>query len=222
MVHQLFSNIASRYDLANRILSGGLDLLWRRAVVRAVACRRPVAVLDLAAGSGDLSLALQTALPASEVVAADFCAPMLEQARIKGVRNRVVADALDLPFPAARFDVVTVSFGLRNMESWETALREMHRVLRPGGMVFILDFSLPIPAVRPFYRWYLHAVLPRLAGWVTGEPEAYEYLGDSIESFPSGTAMLARLENAGFSDAKSRPLSLGIATLYQASRGVVA
>jgi len=215
-VQRHFGSIARRYDLANRLLSGGLDVLWRRRVARTVAKWQPQTILDLATGSGDVALALHRRLPDAHIIGADFSIPMLQEAVRKGLSNVVVADALALPFADAAFDAVTVAFGLRNMASWSGALREMHRVLRPGGNVLVLDFSLPPAPLRWLYRPYLHHILPRLAGWITGDRAAYEYLGASIERFPSGAALCALLEEAGFSAPRARPLTGGIVTVYTA------
>lgn len=145
---------------------------------------------------------------------------MLQRAREKGLRRAVVADALQLPFPDSTFDVVTVAFGLRNMESWPGALSEMARVLNPGGHLLVLDFSLPgTPLLRAPYRFYLHHVLPVIAGVVTREKSAYQYLGASIEKFPAGKAMTALIESSGFTSATNLPLSGGIVSLYTAARG---
>jgi demethylmenaquinone methyltransferase/2-methoxy-6-polyprenyl-1,4-benzoquinol methylase len=143
---------------------------------------------------------------------------MLARAREKGLRRTVVADALHLPFPERSFDAVTVAFGLRNMESWSDALREILRILNPGGHLLILDFSLPPPPLRPFYRFYLHRLLPIIAGIVTREKSAYEYLGASIERFPAGPAMRSLIEECGFTTAESRPLTGGIVSLYTATK----
>ena len=217
-VRAMFATIARRYDLANHLLSGGLDFRWRRRVARIVKAWQPARLLDLATGSGDLALALQAACPAAHVTGADFCEPMLAEARRKGLADTIVADALDLPFADAAFDVVTVAFGLRNMESWPRALTEMARVLRPGGHLLVLDFSLPSPPLRWLYRPYLHHVLPRLAAWITGDRGAYEYLGDSIEKFPRGAEMGALLRDAGLADAVCEPLSGGIVSIYTAAK----
>jgi len=214
----MFTGIATRYDLANHALSGGLDWWWRRQAAKVVRRWSPRDVLDLATGSGDLALTIQAACPAATVVGADFCEAMLVQARRKGLSPAVLADALDLPFANGTFDVVTVAFGLRNMSSWSRALEEMARVLRPRGHCLILDFSLPAQPLRWLYRPYLHVVLPRVAGWLTGKPDAYTYLGASIEQFPSGPAMCALLAEAGFAEPAFRRLSGGIVTLYTASR----
>ena len=214
----MFGRIARRYDLANHLLSGGADFLWRRRAAKIVAAWGPRDVLDLATGSGDLALAIQRRLPAATITAADFSPEMLEIARRKGVASTVVADALQLPFAHASFDVVTVAFGLRNMADWDRALAEMARVLRDRGHLLILDFSLPTGALRPAYRFYLHRCLPLFASLVTGQKSAYDYLGGSIEKFPSGAAMLELIERNGFTNAAPDPLTGGIATIYTAQK----
>lgn len=181
---------------------------------------RPTRILDLATGSGDLALALKGACPEAMVVGADFCLPMLDVARTKPLRNLVQADGMRLPFRDGSMDAVTVAFGLRNMASWGEALREMRRVLVPGGRLVVMDFSLPAAApIRAVYRLYLHRVLPRVAGWLTGRPEAYEYLAESIESFPRGEAMRDLLRESGFADPAEIPLCLGVAAIYTATAG---
>jgi demethylmenaquinone methyltransferase / 2-methoxy-6-polyprenyl-1,4-benzoquinol methylase len=213
-IRRLFARIAHRYDLANSLLSMGMDTLWRRYVASRVARWAPGEILDLATGSGALAAELVKRLPESRVIGADFCIPMLALARRRGLKDLVVADGLALPFQSSRFDVVTVAFGLRNMASYITAIGEMHRVLRPGGHLVILDFSLPNPPLRWGYRFYLHHVLPLLAGWVTGEPEAYRYFGNSIEAFPKGSQMLELMHEGGFYNCDAKPLSMGIVTVY--------
>ena len=217
-VQRLFGAIARRYDLANHLLSGGLDFFWRRRAARIVKSWNPATVLDLATGSGDLARALGRACPAAMVVGADFCLPMLQVARRKRAKHLVQADGLRLPFRPATFDVVTIAFGLRNMESWPDALAEMARVLKPGGHLLVLDFSVPKGKMRGLYRFYLHRVLPRIASTVTGEKSAYEYLADSIEVFPSGQAMNDLIGGAGFHAARCEALTGGIVSLYTAKR----
>ena len=146
----------------------------------------PATILDLATGSGVLAHELKRQIPGARVVGADFCAPMLTFARRRGIAELVVADGLALPFQDGRFDVVTMAFGLRNMASYDVALREAGRVLRAGGHLVILDFSLPNPPLRALYEVYLNHVLPVLAGWVTGEPDAYYYFAGTIEEFSKG------------------------------------
>lgn len=217
-VRTIFQRIARRYDLANHLLSGGLDFWWRDRAAAIVRRWQPRRVLDLATGSGDLALTIAKKLPAAEITGVDFCPEMLETARAKGLTNTVVADALHLPFGEKSFDTVTVAFGLRNMADWSAALAEMRRVLRPGGHLLVLDFSLPRGWLRPLYRSYLHHVLPWLARIVTSEKRAYEYLGGSIERFPSGRAMCALIEGSGFGEATAEPISGGIVTIYCASK----
>lgn len=218
-VKRTFASIASRYDFANHLLSAGLDYFWRRRVAQRVAKVKPASILDLATGSGDLALALQKACPAATVTGADFCLPMLELARRKGLKRLVQADGLALPFASESFNVVTVAFGLRNMADWNAAIQEMQRVLKPDGELFILDFSLPEwePAL-PVYRFYLHRVLPKLAEWATQRREAYKYLGGSIELFPSGLAMNAMLQACGLVCESPQTLTFGIVRIYNGKK----
>lgn len=218
-VRDLFSSIAGRYQLVNHLLSGGLDFHWRAVAVGLVRAWKPSMCLDVATGSGDLARAIEKGCRGVRVVGADFCRPMLEVARRNGLPELVVADGMNLPFADASFDVVTAAFGLRNMASWERGLGEMSRVLKPGGHLLILDFSLPtLPLIRPLYRFYLHRILPIIAGIATGRTDAYEYLGGSIEQFPSGKAMTSLIESCGFREAKAHPLTLGTVSIYTARR----
>ena len=217
-VRDAFARIADRYVLTNHVLSLGADIWWRKVVAARVKSWRAKNLLDVASGTGDLALEIQDHCTDCEVTASDFCAEMLAHAASRGVEHTIVADALHLPFGDSSFDVVTVAFGLRNMADYPAALREMRRVLQPGGRLVILDFSLPGGILRAPYRLYLHHVLPRLAGWLTGQRDAYEYLGGSIEAFPSGTAMEALLRDSGFTDPATTPLTGGVVSLYEATR----
>lgn len=213
----MFGCISRRYDLANHILSCGIDLYWRERAANIVAGWRPAKIVDLATGTGDLALALQKKLPHAEVTGVDFLPEMLELAQRKGVRRTILADAMKLPFADSSFDCVTISFGLRNMENCERAIDEMSRVLRPGGHLLVLEFSLPRTSLmRAVYRFYLHRWVPLLGSFLTKKKSAYDYLGDSIEKFPSGHAMTALIEGSGFRAALHQPLSCGIATIYTA------
>lgn len=218
-VRQAFADIASRYVLTNHVLSLGIDCLWRRATAQRVAALSPQRVLDLATGSGDLALAIQTRIPSAVVLGADFSVPMMRQAQARNFARLIAADGLALPFANEAFDVVTVAFGLRNMAAWPQALQEMSRVLRPGGTLFVLDFSIPTPGLlRRVYLFYLKKVLPRIAGWITGKREAYDYLCSSIERFPSGRAMNDLICCNGFAASSHTHLTAGIATLYEAHK----
>lgn len=218
-VREAFSGIASRYVLANHTLSLGIDVLWRKKTAALVASFRPSRVLDLATGSGDLARAILAACPAAKVLGADFSVPMMREARGRKFFHLIAADAMCLPLADGSFDAATVAFGLRNMASWPEALREMRRVLRPGGHLVILDFSLPAsPLIRRLHLFYLRLVMPRIAGALTGKAEAYRYLCGSIEKFPSGEGMKSLLRDAGFADPQAEPLTLGIASLYSAKK----
>ena len=213
----MFGAIARRYDLANHTLSCGTDFYWRKCAANMVASWRPRKIVDLATGTGDLALAVQKKLPDAEVTGVDFLPEMLELARRKGVRETILADAMKLPFPDASFDCVTIAFGLRNMENWRAALVEMSRVLKGDGRLLVLEFSLPtVSIVRIIYRFYLHRCLPLLGSFLTRKKSAYDYLGDSIEEFPSGHAMINLIEASGFKHVTLQPLSYGVATIYTA------
>jgi demethylmenaquinone methyltransferase/2-methoxy-6-polyprenyl-1,4-benzoquinol methylase len=222
--NSMFARIAGRYDLANHLLSGGVDCFWRQRLVRAVHDAHPGSVLDLATGSGDVAFALADGLPRGvQITGMDFCQPMLDEAvkkrqhstRWTGIEFRP-GDGLALPLPAAAFDAVTISFGLRNMADRHQALKEMRRVLKPGGRLFVLEFSQPFFWFRPFYYTYLKFVLPTVAGLVTGDRSAYEYLCGSIELFPGRPALAAEITAAGFSSVRATPLTCGIVALHEA------
>ena len=214
-VRSMFGSIAARYDLANHLLSCGIDFYWRNRAATIVRAWRPDAVLDLATGTGDLALALQRAVPNAEIIAVDFVPEMIQLARRKGVKGATVANAMGLPFPAGSFDCVTIAFGLRNLPDWPAGVREISRVLRPAGNLLVLEFSLPTsPALRTAYRYYLHRCLPTIGALITGHKGAYDYLGESIEQFPSGDAMVSLLEANGFENVSAHPLTTGIVSIY--------
>lgn len=225
-VNSMFSRIARRYDVANRLLSGGTDIWWRRRLVRSVAAIRPHEVLDLATGSGDVAFALGRELPADTAITGmDFCQPMLDEAEIKKRNSGRHAnltfrqgDGLALPLGDAAFDAVTLSFGLRNMADRHRALTEIYRVLRPGGRLFLLEFSQPYRWFRPFYYFYLRRILPWLAAAVTGDRSAYEYLGGSIESYPDHQKMADEIRRAGFHNVDVYRLTAGIVALHEARK----
>jgi len=218
-VRKMFGCIARRYDLANHLLSCGIDFYWRRRAAEIVAGWRPHRIADLATGTGDLALALQKKLPDAEIVGVDFLPEMLDLARRKGVRQIVLADAMNLPFGDASFDCVTIAFGLRNLENWAAALAEMSRVLKTNGHLLVLEFSLPTtPILRAIYRFYLHRCLPLFGSFLTGKKTAYDYLGDSIEEFPGGNAMCELMAANGFTHTTFEPLTGGIVTIYTAQK----
>ena len=224
-VNSMFARIAGRYDLANHLLSGGVDYWWRQRLVRGVHDAHPGTVLDLATGSGDVALALADELPAgTRITGMDFCQPMLDEAvkkRATSPRWTAVefrqGDGMALPLPDRSYDAVTISFGLRNMADRHQALSEMRRVLRPGGRLFVLEFSQPYFWFRPFYYAYLQFLLPAIAGIVTGDRTAYEYLCGSIELFPTRAGIAAEIRRAGFKSVRATPLTFGIVALHEAT-----
>jgi demethylmenaquinone methyltransferase/2-methoxy-6-polyprenyl-1,4-benzoquinol methylase len=227
-VKSMFGRIARRYDLANRVLSGGIDIYWRRRLVGLVADGRPRSVLDLATGSGDVALALGRALaPGDRVLGMDFSAPMLDEARAKQGRLPATpagvelsqGDALDIPLPDGTFDAVTIAFGLRNMADRARCLSQMRRVLRPGGRLFVLEFSHPEPWLSPLYGFHLRRTAPLLAGMLTGDRAAYEYLATSIDAFPGPEALSGEIRAAGFSEVTCLPMTFGIVALHSGLRG---
>jgi demethylmenaquinone methyltransferase/2-methoxy-6-polyprenyl-1,4-benzoquinol methylase len=225
-VRGMFAEIAPRYDLVNRMLSGGIDVWWRHVTVRRAPPPAAGAMLDVCTGTGDLALAYARAAgPEVRIIASDFCRPMLdhgvEKARKSGAQVEwVEADAMALPFPDAAFDLVTVAFGLRNIADTARGLAEMARVLEPGGRLAILEFSLPTNRlVRGFYLWYFRRVLPFLGNAVArNRSDAYTYLNKSVEEFPSGARLAALVRDAGFDRLEMIPMTFGIATLTLATR----
>ena len=225
-VRGMFAEIAPRYDLVNRMLSGGIDVWWRHVTVSRAPPPPAGAILDVCTGTGDLALAYAAkAAPGVRVVGSDFCAPMLAHGIEKGKRSGsrvewVEADAMALPFADGEFDLVTVAFGLRNIADTSRGLAEMARVLRPGGRLAILEFSLPANSlIRAGYLWYFRNVLPLIGNCVArNRSDAYTYLNKSVEEFPAGQRLAAVVRAAGFSSVEMIPLSLGIATLSIATR----
>ena len=213
-----FAKIADRYVLTNHVLSCGVDILWRKKVGAMVREWDPKQILDVASGTGDLALELQKCCPGAELLATDFCPEMLSHASKRGVHKTEVEDAMSFSFEDDRFDLITVAFGLRNMANWQAAVTEMKRVLKPGGHLLVLDFSLPQGVLRKPYTFYLNRVLPKVAGVLTGQRQAYEYLACSIDRFPSGEGMLEMWRECGFADPKWHSLSGGIAAIYTAEK----
>ena len=225
-VRGMFAEIAPRYDVVNRMLSGGIDVWWRHVTVSRAPPPRAGAMLDVCTGTGDLALAYRaTCGPDVRIVASDFCRPMLERGIEKSVKTGaaiewVEADSMALPFPAATFDLVTVACGLRNIADTSLGLAEMARVCKPGGRLAILEFSLPRNVVvRNAYLWYFRRVLPFIGNTVArNASDAYTYLNQSVEAFPAGAALATIVRAAGFERVDTVPLSFGIATLYIAVR----
>lgn len=219
-IRGMFGRIAHRYDLLNRVLSLGQDVLWRRALSRAVAASGARRVLDVCTGTADVALALPEGV---EVLGTDFCLPMLARGQVKGrERGRrlplFAGDALALPVAGASFDAVTVAFGVRNFEDLAAGLAELIRVLRPGGVLFILEFSQPRGPLAPLLGWWARNVPPRVGRWLSGDPEAYSYLPASVSTFPSLERMTGVLRELGLEEVRGLPLTGGVAALYGGRR----
>jgi demethylmenaquinone methyltransferase/2-methoxy-6-polyprenyl-1,4-benzoquinol methylase len=229
-VERTFAGIAPRYDLANHLLSFGIDFSWRRRLVGMVSTGESTRALDLATGSGDVAFALRAALPMeTEIIGMDFCQPMLDQATRKFAERGEPAnlkfmrgDCLDLPFEDSSFDVVTIAFGLRNLNDRSRGLSEMLRVLRPGGRAFVLEFSQPVLWLRPFYFLYLRVVLPVLAWLITGDRKAYQYLGSSIQGFPDRRGLTEEFLEIGFAKVKVTALTGAIVAIHVAEKSASA
>jgi demethylmenaquinone methyltransferase / 2-methoxy-6-polyprenyl-1,4-benzoquinol methylase len=221
-VQDMFSSIAPGYDRANTLLSLGIHHLWRRSALRLLGPRPDERILDVCTGTGDVAFALQRSQPGRlMVVGADFCEPMLRLARQKAASRGmglpfVAADALHLPFPDASFDATTIAFGIRNLDDPLAGLREMRRVVRPGGRVLVLEFGQPQGrCFAPVYRLYSRRVLPMLGHWVTGKRTAYEYLRRTAAVFPSGAAFVELMHRSGLGPVRAVPLTFGIAYAYR-------
>jgi demethylmenaquinone methyltransferase/2-methoxy-6-polyprenyl-1,4-benzoquinol methylase len=228
-VREMFTSIAPRYDLLNHVLSFNVDRLWWRRTARTftqILSQPGAEILDLCCGTGDMTFALRkrAADLHQHILGADFSHAMLQRARAKSlgmspqngkaVPRWIEADALNLPFPDAHFNLVTSAFGFRNLADYDAGLREIARILRPGGECGILDFSEPKGLTGRLYRIYFKQVLPRVGTLLSGVRGPYAYLPSSVERFPEPQEMLARMRRAGFSQASWTPYTFGIAGLY--------
>ena len=222
LVRGVFDSVASRYDLMNDLMSGGLHRLWKRFTIDRANVRKGQRVLDLAGGTGDLAMRFADKVGDSgEVVLADINLAMLEQGRRRmidrgygGNVSIAQADAENLPFDDASFDCITIAFGLRNVTDKAAALRSMHRVLKPGGKLLILEFSKPAAPLQPAYDLYSFKVLPALGKLVAGDEESYQYLAESIRMHPDQDTLRAMMEEAGFERCRYYNLTGGIVALH--------
>ena len=223
----MFDAIARRYDLLNRVLSAGYDRRWRERAVRSLDLAGRETVVDFCTGTADLAIALAGGgAGGARVVGIDFAGEMLRLGRAKllrsGLGRRVTlvqADATRAPIADGTADAATAAFGIRNVEEPRRALAEMHRLVRPGGRIAILEFGMPrLPVIGALYGWYFRRVLPRLGSVVSGHGSAYAYLPASVGAFPGPAAFCRLLEETGFRDVRAVPLQLGIVYLYEAAR----
>lgn len=221
-IRDMFDHIAPRYDMLNHVLSLGIDRGWRRKTVRMVRKQNPSKILDLATGTGDMAISLAKKCKDAVVTGADLSENMLkiakEKVAAKKMTDRIellVAEAENLPFEDGVFDTVTIAFGIRNFHNIPQSLKEIHRILKPGGKLYILEFSVPRSKIFGFiYRFYFHKVLPFVGGLVSKDKNAYKYLPDSVDEFPSSEKFSEMVLLSGFEECRMRSLSAGISYIY--------
>jgi len=221
-IQSMFGVISKKYDLANSVLSFGIHHRWKKRLIRASGLKPGAKVLDCATGTGDLAFLFEAALQSTgEVVGSDFCEPMLEvaqaKAKEKGSKVRFeVADVMKLPYADQSFDIASISFGIRNVKDTQKALSELGRVLKKGGRLMVLEFGQPQSKIMgSLFGFYSSWILPRIGGWISGQPKAYRYLQTSSAAFPCGKEFLQVAESTGmYSDQKYVPFQTGIAYLY--------
>ena len=223
-VEDMFDNIAPKYDLLNHVLSMKIDVLWRNTLVKWMNADQPKEVLDVATGTGDLAIAVQKGTGA-KIVGLDLSQQMLNVGiqKIKKISltdqiEMIKGDAENLPFESNKFDAVSVAFGVRNFENLEKGLDELKRVVKDGKSVYILEFSKVEGFLAPFYMFYFKNILPQIGKLVSKDNRAYTYLPDSVNAFPFGEKMKTILLNVGFNKVEYKKLSLGIATIYKATK----
>ncbi len=222
-VRTMFNDIAENYDLANTVMSAGVHHLWRKSLVRWSGAKTGQKVLDCATGTGDLAIEFKTVVGTEgTVIGTDFSPGMLAPAPAKAQKRGLdirfeQADVTALPYPDAMFDISSISFGIRNVENAGKGLSELARVVRPGGVVMVLEFGQPqTPGFKQAYEFYSKHILPRVGGWVTGRRQAYEYLQDSSAMFPCREGFIDMMKKTGrFESCDYRPATFGIAYLYK-------
>ncbi len=225
-IARMFDNIAPRYDLLNRVLSAGIDVRWRKKVIRMLSKYRPTNALDVATGTADLALAMARAWPEARITGMDISKEMLAIGRQKAANKKLsqrvhleYGDSENMQYSSEKFDAVTVAFGVRNFENLEAGLAEMLRVLKPGAPLAILEFSKPkVFPLSLMYDFYFRHVLPRIGRFTSKDPKAYTYLYESVQAFPEGEEMISILSSIGFGNITCKRLTLGICTLYLAER----
>jgi demethylmenaquinone methyltransferase/2-methoxy-6-polyprenyl-1,4-benzoquinol methylase len=224
-VARMFDNISGRYDFLNHFLSLGIDIGWRRKAIRQLRDLKPRLILDVATGTGDFAIEALSLQP-EKVIGVDISEGMLDVGRIKmkarGYDSKIEllrGDSENLPFEENKFDAVIVAFGARNFEDLRQGLREMFRVLKPGGKVVVLEFSKPTSfPFRPLYRFYFNFVLPKIGRWISRDNAAYSYLPESVQAFPDGTKFTDILSHLGFKQTTCTPLTFGISSLYTGTK----
>jgi demethylmenaquinone methyltransferase/2-methoxy-6-polyprenyl-1,4-benzoquinol methylase len=222
----MFNDIAKRYDLLNRVLSGGIDVTWRKKALRELQSLQPTRILDVATGTADVAIMTSRLLKPRHITGIDISEGMLalgrkkiEELNLNSIISLEYGDSEQLRFDDNSFDAITVSFGVRNFQNLSKGLQEMFRVLRPGGKLVVLEFSRPSGmGIKQFYSLYMKYAAAVAGKWVAGNQQAYEYLNNSIQAFPEGEQFLQILRTAGFSKTYLKKLSFGICTIYCGSK----
>jgi demethylmenaquinone methyltransferase/2-methoxy-6-polyprenyl-1,4-benzoquinol methylase len=220
LVRGVFDSVASRYDVMNDVMSGGLHRVWKAYTIAVSGARPGHQVLDIAAGTGDLTRAFAKKVgPTGRVVHTDINEAMLRTGRDRLIDQglvlpSVICDAEKLPFPDSSFDIVSVAFGLRNMTHKDLALKEMCRVLRPGGKLLVLEFSKVAKPLEKAYDWYSFSVLPKMGKWITGDAQSYQYLAESIRMHPGQAELKKMMREAGFGHVDVHNLTAGVVALH--------
>ncbi len=219
-VATMFNNISGKYDLLNRVLSGGIDIIWRKKAIGELKKDAPKYILDIATGTGDFAIQALSLNP-DKIIGVDISSGMLEVGKKKiekqGLQHKIelrLGDSEKLDFPDGHFDAITVAFGVRNFEDLKKGLENMYRVLKPGGKVVILEFSQPEGFFKHLYNFYSKFILPKIGRLVSKDKSAYTYLPESVEQFPYGKDFVKILESVGFKSSKCRTLSFGISSIY--------
>lgn len=217
----MFDDIAFRYDFLNHFLSAGIDVSWRKKLIREVSSDKPSHILDVATGTGEVAIMAARKLKTSKITGIDISEGMLDIGRKKVAKlllnnqiELVKGDSEAINSPSGSFDAVTVAFGVRNFENLEKGLAEIHRVLKPGGRLAVLEFSKPAGAFRGIYNVYMNKLAPFFGKVFSKNPEAYQYLHSSVKAFPEGKTFLHILQEVGFTETYLKRLSLGICTIY--------
>jgi demethylmenaquinone methyltransferase/2-methoxy-6-polyprenyl-1,4-benzoquinol methylase len=224
-VEQMFDNISPRYDFLNHFLSMGIDIRWRKKAIRILKEYKPKSILDIATGTADFAIEATTLRP-EKIVGLDLSEGMLSKGRIKIKEKKLEkiitlqkGDSENLPFENSSFDAITVAFGVRNFEHLQAGLREMSRVLKPGGVLIVLEFSKPKSfPVKQLYGFYFKFILPFLGKLISSDHAAYTYLPESVQAFPDGKKFVEILLKCGFAKANIHPVSFGIASIYKAEK----
>ncbi len=219
-VQEMFGEIAKRYDFLNAVLSLGIDKTWRKDAVNAVSEKNPKTLLDVATGTADLAIELKKSNAHYKVIGVDFAEPMLAIGRKKAAKQNLdvrleQGDGLNLAFPDASFDALTIAYGLRNFSNYQAGLNEFYRVLKPGGRLVILEFPPPPKGLfGQFFRFYFLNILPFLGGFISGKQKAYEYLPTSVLNFPSPDVLATMMKEAGFDKIRYKLQTFGVSAIH--------